>query len=68
MIHVVVMLSTVHICLQKRFLRGILFKNKNEASKPLFKQSNLSPLKYIFVYKVPKLFYARNGKKKIRTD
>lgn len=31
------------ICLQKRFLRAVLFKNKNEALKPLFKQQNFSP-------------------------
>lgn len=49
------------ICLQKRFLKPILFKNKKLASKPLYKQLRLFPLQYIFVYKVLTLFYATNG-------
>lgn len=35
-------------------------RNKNEASELLFKHLHL-PLKYIFVYKVFKLLYARSG-------
>lgn len=49
------------IILHKLFLRAILFQNKNKASKLLLQQLNLVPLKYIFVYTVLKLCYARSG-------
>jgi hypothetical protein len=47
--------------LQKNFIRLITKSTRTEASFPLFTRLNILPLKYMFVYKVLKLFYQRSG-------
>lgn len=49
------------ITLQKHCVRVICCKRKYCSSWPLFKSSNIYPLRYLFVYKVLKLFYIRGG-------
>lgn len=46
---------------QNQFIRVILFKKRRETSLPLFKELGILPLKYIFVFKILKLFYQRSG-------
>jgi hypothetical protein len=46
---------------QKHFVRIISFKNKNESSLPLFRSNRILPLKYLFIFKVLKIFYIRSG-------
>lgn len=53
-------LNTIYIQ-QKHLVKLILHKNRYERSHPLFIANKLFPLKYIFVYKVLKLFYNRSG-------
>lgn len=47
--------------MQKHFVRIITFKCKHEPSLPLFRQLKVLPLKYLFIFKVLKLFYMRSG-------
>lgn len=47
--------------IQKHFIRILSYKGKREPSLPLFKQLGILPLKYLFVYKVLKIFYVRSG-------
>lgn len=47
--------------LQKFFIRILTFKNKRESALPLFRMLNILPLKYLFLYKVLKIFYVRSG-------
>lgn len=46
---------------QKKFLRIIFKKCRMEPSYPLFVQAKILPLKYMFVFKVLKIFYVISG-------
>lgn len=46
---------------QKHLIRLISFKNRFEQSRPLFINLKILPLKYLYVYKVLKLFYIKSG-------
>lgn len=46
---------------QKQYVRVILFKKRREASLPLFRELSVLPIKYLFVFKVLKIFYQRSG-------
>ncbi len=50
--------------LQNHIVRIILFKNKFQTAFPLYKQLNIFPLQYLFVFKVLKLFYKISGGKR----
>lgn len=52
--------------LQKHIIRIISFKSPRVASLPLFQQRGILPLRYIYVFKVMKLFFVRSGHKSIR--
>lgn len=46
---------------QKHLVRLISRKGKFESSLPLFINKKILPLKYLFVYKVLKMFYSKSG-------
>ena len=43
------------------FVRIILHKNKLESAFPLYKQLQILPVRYLFVFKTLKLFYILSG-------
>ena len=49
------------IKLQKHIVKIIKFKTKRSESFPIFKELNCLPLRYLYVYKVLKIFYMRSG-------
>lgn len=52
---------------QKHIVRIISDKNKYEHTKLLFIQLKILPLKYLYVYKVSKLFFIRSGNITVNT-
>lgn len=46
---------------QKHLVRLISFRNRFEHTRPLFIKHRILPLKYLFVFKVLKLFYSKSG-------
>lgn len=54
------------IKIQKHVLRIISRKNQTHPSLPLFIQNKILPLRYLYIFKVLKLFFCRSGHKVIR--
>jgi hypothetical protein len=48
------------VTLQKQFVRIITKKARNEPSRPLFTSLKILPLRYMFAYKILKIFYVRS--------
>ena len=46
---------------QKKIVRVIFKQPRSEHSLPLFQKLNVLPLRYLFVFKVLKIFYIRGG-------
>lgn len=49
--------------IQKNIIRVMCFKNPRTPSFPLFTSLSILPLRYIFIYKVLKIFFIRGGHK-----
>lgn len=49
------------LILQKQVIRIIYKKRRSESSLPLFRKSNILPLKHLYYFKVLKLFYIKSG-------
>jgi hypothetical protein len=60
-------LKTISI-VQKHFMRLITKSNRFESSFPLFFNLKILPLRYIYVYKVMKVFFARSRNNKENND
>lgn len=49
---------------QNHFIRIISFKQKKDSALPIFKKLKILPVRYLYVFKVLKMFYLRSGNKK----